>query len=261
MESFNVKFEERQNGKIAYVYFQTSPYNTLTGDQLYELRDLMWNLSEKSDLIVLTSDNEKYFCNGLDPVYLLNASVQDRMRTIDMMIQIIYDLYDLPIPYIAEFTGHAMAGGLVVSAPAEYRFMLNGEFLTGFSEIPVGLFLPSIYMEVVKDYVTPRYLRDVFEGKMFTPKEALEIGLVDGIANNREDLRKLVLDKADHLLSLPKKAYLESRLKARKLKKEWLKRFLEKDKEILRPEVMENDVPIVMKGIIDKVINKKKRSN
>ena len=258
MESFKVEFKERQNGKLAYVFLQTSPYNTVTGNQLYELRDLLWNLSEKVNLIVLTSNNEKYYCNGLDPVYLLNASVQDRMKTIEIMIQIIYDLYDLPVPYIAEFTGHAMAGGLVVSAPAEYRFMLNGEFLTGFSEIPVGLFLPSIYMEVVKDYVTPRYLRDIFEGKMFTPKEALEIGLVDGVANSREDLRKLVLEKADYLLSLPKKAYIESRLKARKLKKDNLKRFLEKDKEILKPEVMEKDVPIVMKGIIDKVINKKK---
>lgn len=259
MESFKVEFEERQNGKLAFVYFQTSPYNTLTGDQLYELRDLMRNLSEKSDLIILTSNNEKYFCNGLDPVHLLNASVQERMRTIDMVIQIIYDLYDLPVPYISEFTGHTMAGGLVVSAPAEYRFMLNGEFLTGFSEIPVGLFLPSIYIEVVKDYVTPRYIRDVFEGKMFTPKEALQIGLVDGIADNRGDLRRLVLEKADHLLSLPKKAYLESRFKARKLKKEKLKRFLEKDKEIfLKPEVMEKDVPKVMEGIVDRVINKKK---
>ncbi len=258
MESFKTEFEERQNGELAYVFFQTSPFNTVTGNQLYELRDLMWNLSEKVNLIVLTSNNKKYYCNGLDPVYLLNASVQDRMKTIEIMIQIIYDLYDLPVPYIAEFTGHAMAGGLVVSAPAEYRFMLNGEFLTGFSEIPVGLYLPSIYKEVVKDYVTPRYLRDIFEGKMFTPKEAFEIGLVDGLANNREDLRKLVLDKADHLLSLPKKAYLESRLKARKLRKEELKRFLDKDKEILQPEVMEKEVPIVMKGIIEKVMNKKK---
>ncbi len=258
MKSFKVDYQEREKGKLAFLSIQTSPFNTFTYEQLQEFRELMFELAGNADIIVLTSENEKYFCNGLDPVYMLNASVEERTETIDLMIHIIYDLYDLPIPYIAEFTGHAVAGGLVVSAPAEYRFMLDGEFLTGFSEIPVGLFLPSIYMEVVKDYVEPRYLRDVFEGKMFSPREAFKVGLVDGVADTKENLRWLVLEKVDYLFSLPKRAYLDSRLKMRRLKKEQLKRFLEKDKEILTKEIMEKEIPRVMQGIVDRVINKKK---
>lgn len=260
MEPFKTVFEDRESGTVAYLFIQTSQYNTLTGEQLFELKDTMYKLSEDSDLIVLTSENKKYFCNGLDPVYLLNASLEERTRTIGMMIEIIYDLYDLPVPYIAELTGHTVAGGLVISAPAENRFMLNGEYLIGFSEIPVGLFLPSIYIEVVKDFVSPRFIRDVFEGKMFSPKEAQDAGIVDGVANSKDELRNMVLDRADKLLSLPKKAYLDSRLNLRRLKKEQLKRFLDSDRRILKPEVMEKEIPIVMQRIVEKVMNKKKQS-
>ena len=257
MASFDVKFEDRKNGKVAYIYFQTSSFNTLTGDQLYEIRDLMWDTSEKSDLIILTSENKKYFCNGLDPMYLVNASVDDRMKTIDMMIQIIYDLYDLPVPFIAEQTGHTMAGGLVITASAEYRYMLKGKFLTGLSEIPVGLVLPSIYLEVIKEYVEPRYIRDVFEGKMFTPEEAYKIGLVDGLADTKEELREKVLKKADFILAFSKQAYQYSRNKRRKLKKEELKKFLDADKQILSKELMEEEIPKIMMGIISKAMGKK----
>jgi len=258
MEPFKTVFEGRKNGTVAYIYIQTSPYNTLTGDHLFGLRDVMYKLAEESDLIVLTSENKKYFCNGLDPVYLLNASVEERMRTIGMMIEIIYDLYDLPVPYIAELTGHTAAGGLVISAPAENRFMLNGEYLIGFSEIPAGLFLPSIYIEVIRDFVSPRFVRDVFEGRMFSPEEALEAGIVDGVANSRDELRNMVLNRADKLLSLPRKAYLDSRLNLRRLKKAQLKQFLDSDRGILKPEVMEKDIPAVMQRIVEKVINKKR---
>lgn len=258
MEPFKTVFEERENGTLAYIFIQTSPYNTLTGGQLFELRDIMYRLSENSDLIVLSSENKKYFCNGLDPVYLLNASIEERTKTIGLMIEIIYDLYDLPVPYIAELTGHTVAGGLVISLPAENRFMLNGEYLIGFSEIPVGLFLPSIYIEVIKEFVSPQFVRDVFEGRMFSPKEALEVGIVDGVADSKAELRNMVLERADQILSLPRKAYLDSRLNMRRLRKEQLKRFLDRDKNILNPEVMEREIPAVMKRIVERVINKKR---
>jgi len=257
MSSYETKFEERENGNIAYIYFNTSSFNTLTGDQLYELKDLMWDTAEKADLIILTSENPKFFCNGLDPMSLINASIEERMKTIDMMIQIIYDLYDLPVPFIAEQTGHTMAGGLVITASAEYRYMLRGKFLTGLSEIPVGLVLPSIYLEVIKEYVEPRYIRDVFEGKMFTPEEAYQIGLVDKLADSREELRKIVLKKADQLLAFSKQAYQYSRIKRRRLRKEELKKFLDADKEILTNELMENELPKIMMGIISKAMGKK----
>jgi len=111
-------------------------------------------------------------------------------------------------PLITEVTGHAMGGGAVITVACDYKYMLDGKGRIGFTEVNVGLPLPGSFIDRIKMCVSARYWAEVcLEGKTYKGAEAKTIGLIDDIAPNKEDLRKLTLKKLDTLSKIPMTAY------------------------------------------------------
>ena len=60
-------------------------------------------------------------------------------------------------------------------------------------------------------------MRGIIEGKAFKTPEALEAGLIDGVADDREAVRALIYKRFDNVLRLPKLAYLATRESYRRM--------------------------------------------
>lgn len=247
---FNIEYENRKFGKIAVITIEAlSPNNTLNREMLAEFIDLMQKTSEEADGMIITSANEKFFSNGLDGATLLDLSKDERKETVSDMIRAYGKLISIKTPWIAELAGHTMAGGAVIATSADNRFMLQGSGRIGFSEMMVGMPLPTAYIMGIRNLVEPKAMRDIMYGAAYKPEEALEIGLIDGIAEDREALRKMSYKKIDSLLRLNRTSFLMTRNNYRKSIVDDIAKVEETDLKSGSEAAMSDEFESVLKNI------------
>ena len=62
--------------------------------------------------------------------------------------------------------------------------MAEGKYIIGLNEIPVGIIVPNSIFNLYAFWMgQANATRSLLEGKLFTPEEALQIGLVDEVVN------------------------------------------------------------------------------
>ncbi|MDZ4725102.1 MAG: enoyl-CoA hydratase/isomerase family protein [Leptospira sp.] len=208
----NFKREEItvSGGKAEIIHMQMNDQNSLTGSNMKEFGSILKEIANDPEKrgAIITSDNEKFFCNGLDAENLLSAPKDKLLDEVGGIVLLFGELIKFDKPLIAEVTGHAMGGGAVITVACDYKYMLDGKGRIGFTEVNVGLPLPGSFVDKIKTCVSGRYWAEVcLEGKTFKGAEAKAIGLIDEIAPSTEELRKLSLKKIDILSKIPMTAY------------------------------------------------------
>jgi enoyl-CoA hydratase/carnithine racemase len=208
----NFKREEItvSGGKAEIIHLQMNDQNSLTGANMKEFGKILNEIKEDPTKkgAIITSDNEKFFCNGLDAQNLLSAPRTNLLDEVGGIVILFGEIVQFDKPLIAEVTGHAMGGGAVITVGCDYKYMLDGKGRIGFTEVNVGLPLPGSFIDRIRMCVSARYWAEVcLEGKTFKGAEAKSIGLIDEIAPSTEDLRKLTLKKLDSLSKIPMTAY------------------------------------------------------
>jgi Delta3-Delta2-enoyl-CoA isomerase len=132
---------------------------------------------------LITTGTDKYYSTGLDLNYLSKAK-----RPHDFMTTLYYPLLQkflgLEMPTIALLNGHAYAGGMVLALAHDFRIMRVDRGFMCMNEVLLPSAIPAGMMSILKHkFGTGNLLRDiVLTAKRFSPKEALDNGLVDGIA-------------------------------------------------------------------------------
>ncbi|EPG72628.1 enoyl-CoA hydratase/isomerase family protein [Leptospira fainei serovar Hurstbridge str. BUT 6] len=205
----NIRIEEK--GPLAWIWLERSPSNEMTEELMDELIEAHQILGAKKSVraVLIGSQNEKFFSNGLDPRYMLERSPEDRVKVFAKLFDMMRVIYTFPKPQVTVINGHAMAGGAVLGILTDFRFMGNGKSRYCFSEVLVGLTIPPTLLNIIESVVGKARLRDVaMLGKAYKPEEAKAIGLVDLIFP-AEELNKKSEDYMLDILDLPQ-ASLES---------------------------------------------------
>ncbi|KAH8255300.1 hypothetical protein KR038_000638 [Drosophila bunnanda] len=172
---------------IATLSMNLAPVNTLTMELMHDLIESINQIeSNKSRGLILTSSNDKVFSAGLDLKELLEPD-KERLKEFWTMFQDLWlALHLCGLPTAAAVNGHAPAAGCVLATACEYRVMLPDLFIgihaTRFS------FVISKWMMLSYQSVLPRRIveRALNQGKLFRTQEALEVGLVDEVADSKE---------------------------------------------------------------------------
>ena len=126
----------------------------------------------------------------------------------------------LRIPVVAALTGHAPAGGCVLSLCCDYRVMARSPnpakpFMIGMNETQVGLAVPEGAQQLMRRVIGPyRAERLLVSGSMVTADEALRIGLVDTVVEV-DQVVPHALEWLGSLLALPRTPMLLTRSLAR----------------------------------------------
>lgn len=129
-------------------------------------------------------------------------------------------LAGLRIPVVAAITGHAPAGGCVLSLCCDYRVMARSAdparpYALGMNETQVGLAVPDGAQQLMRRVVgRHRAERLLVAGSMVAAEEALRIGLVDELAGVDDVVPRAILWLQD-LLRLPRAPMLQTRALAR----------------------------------------------
>ena len=126
----------------------------------------------------------------------------------------------LRIPVVAALTGHAPAGGCVLSLCCDYRVMARSPnpvkpFMIGMNETQVGLAVPEGAQQLMRRVIGPyRAERLLVSGSMVAADEALRIGLVDTVVEV-DQVVPHALEWLGSLLALPRTPMLLTRSLAR----------------------------------------------
>ncbi|XP_020807064.1 enoyl-CoA delta isomerase 1, mitochondrial isoform X3 [Drosophila serrata] len=174
---------------IATLTLNRPPVNSQNVQLLEDLQTSIAEIeSNKSRGLILTSASSNVFSAGLDITELYNTD-EDRLRTIWRALQNAWiALYGSSLPTAAAINGHAPAGGCLLATACEYRVMLPNR-LIGLNETQLGIIAPkwlmSGFLNVLPQRVAERALT---QGRLFTTEEALAEGLVDEIANTKEEV-------------------------------------------------------------------------
>jgi len=234
--SETLRIEDR--GGVRVLSLSRGKANALTTPFCEELRAAAHEAQEDPAVrgVVLTSASPKIFCAGFDLAELAHAEPSAFAQFIRKFDTLFFDLYLLGKPLVAALTGHAVAGGALLAATADFRFAADGPGTIGLPEVTLGVHVPRHCVEAMRATVGEQALTHwALLGETMPFAEARDLGAIDRIvppaalvdeavafagrlagassevyAAIKRDLRGAAFDKAQDVLPDGRKAFTDS---------------------------------------------------
>jgi enoyl-CoA hydratase len=132
--------------------------------------------------VVLTSASPSIFCGGFDLGVLAHADPEDFGHFLRIFDTLFFDLFLLAKPLVAALTGHAVAGGALLAATADFRLAAEGHGTIGLPEVTLGVHVPRHCVEAMRVTVGETALRHwALLGETMPFSEAHALGAIDRI--------------------------------------------------------------------------------
>src|SRR2546430_11128637 len=163
-------------------------------------------LAARARALVITG-YEGFFSAGLDLPAL--DALDDRAMGSFMsgFSRTMRRIFELPMPVVAAVNGHAIAGGCVLALQADVRIGAASDFRIGLNEVQLGIGLPAVVLESLRAQVPPPSLLPIAqEGRLFSPEDALSVGLLHEVVPE-DHLEQRAVARAMELGALPGAAY------------------------------------------------------
>jgi enoyl-CoA hydratase len=129
-------------------------------------------------------DLQRITDGGLDYVRVFRAALSEAVRAI----------FYHPGPVVAAVNGTAIAGGCVLAAACDIRFMARGRI--GLTEMRIGVPLAAVSLEVMRHVTGPGLRRLLLGAPLLNPEEAASAGLVDHVTTPEALLESAVAEAA-----------------------------------------------------------------
>jgi enoyl-CoA hydratase/carnithine racemase len=108
---------------------------------------------------------------------------------------------------VAAITGHAVAGGCILTLCCDYRFIAEGKKKMGLNEIKLGVPIPYPADCILRQIIGFRNSREIVDsGEFYLPEKLLHLGLVDKILPTDQVVARAI-EKAKSLDALPADAF------------------------------------------------------
>jgi enoyl-CoA hydratase/carnithine racemase len=218
---------------VAIVALDHGVVNPLGPEMVQALSEALGAVREDptARALVLTSANDKFFSIGLDIPELFPLSREEFGRFFHGFSRLCLELFTFPKPTVAALTGHALAGGFILTTCCDYRFIAEGRKLLGMNEVKLGVPVPYAADRILRELVGGRAAREICEsGEFYPPEASLRLGLVDAVLPLGE-VQPRAVEKARTLGSSPSPAYAETkRNRVERVEADILARMEEKDR-------------------------------
>lgn len=164
---------ENQSG-VTVVRLNHGKVNALDLELLRAITGAMRELDEGTP-VVLTGTG-KVFSAGVDLRRIVDGGAEYVGEYLPALTETFLAVFDHPGPVVAAVNGHALAGGCVIAAACDVRFMSQGTI--GLTELGVGVPFPTAAIEIMRHVVGPAAERLVLTADPLDVPAAVTIGLV-----------------------------------------------------------------------------------
>lgn len=177
---------------------------------------------------VVLAGRPGFFSAGLNLKLLPTLPPAELRTTMIAFGRTMLRVFTLPIPTVAAVSGHAVAGGAMLMFACDLRWVAEGPFRIHLNEVAIGLPLPTWAITLAHAAVPPRWHTEaILHARPYTPDEALERGIVDGVARPAERLLAEACAAAAPLTALDRAAYATSKSRHRAMVVKWAADLLE----------------------------------
>jgi enoyl-CoA hydratase len=203
-------------GPVGMVTLRRPPANAMNIELLEEMTEVFERLGQDKSLrsVVLTGQGNS-FCAGVDLKAVPHYNDADQRRMVVALNRAFFAVYSFPGPVVGAINGHAIAGGLVLALCCDWRIAAKVQFLTGLTEVRVGVPYPVGAMEVVRQELRPDVLRHlVLFAQNITAAAAVEAGVFDEMVEPSSLLDR-AMEKAGEFAALPQIAFMKTKRQIR----------------------------------------------
>ncbi|XP_028268695.1 enoyl-CoA delta isomerase 1, mitochondrial [Parambassis ranga] len=181
--SSKIKVDFDQSSGVAVMHMQSPPVNSLSLEFLTELCINVEKLEMDKSCrgLIITSNQPKVFSAGLDIMEMYGKSPERCGEFWKAVQEMWLKLYGSNLVTIAAISGSSPAGGCLMSMTCDYRIMAdNPRYSIGLNETQLGIVAPFWFKDTMVNTVGHRTTELALElGMLYSPAEALKIGLVD----------------------------------------------------------------------------------
>jgi 3,2-trans-enoyl-CoA isomerase len=213
MNTINVTIKDR----LALITLNRGKSNALNREMVTELNDMMRNIENDANIggVVITGRGH-FFSAGLDLIELYGYNEEEIAAFWVLFLQFTARIIAFKKPLVAAVNGHSPAGGCIIALACDARVMAEGKYIIGLNEVPVGIIVPDSVFNLYAFWLgKANASRSLLEGKLFSPEEALNIGLVDELVNP-DSIMTAAERKIRKYMALEPNTWQQSKLNIRK---------------------------------------------
>lgn len=203
--------------RLAVITLNRGKSNSLNREMVTELQDMLHNVENDENIggVVITG-RENFFSAGLDLIELYHYNEQEARSFWHLFLDFTAKITAFKKPIVAAINGHSPAGGCVIALACDARVMAEGKYIIGLNEVPVGIIVPDSIFKLYSFWLgKANAYRNLLEGKLFSPEEALSVGLVDEIVKP-ESILTAAERKARKYMAFEANTWQQSKLNLRK---------------------------------------------
>ena len=201
---------------IARITMDDGKANVMTTEWLDTFSKTMDEVCASGAKALLLSGREKFFSGGLDLKAVTAMDAAGLKKHLGRFARVAFKLQLLPMPVVGLITGHAVAGGFIISSACDFRIGLDGPYKYQLTELALGIALPE-WLPVIFE---PSLSKSAFESialsaRTLSPQEMKDNGYLLSLDREMSELTARGDMLAAQLAELSTQAYADSKVMMR----------------------------------------------
>jgi enoyl-CoA hydratase/carnithine racemase len=245
---------DHQDG-IAKIHLDHPKHNTLTYELLSGLTSVINNMSSaprgvRPRVIVISSAVEAQFSQGIDPLAIVNGSMEDRKKIFLALGDLVEAVWYSYIPVITDVSGPAIAGGAVLAMLGDFILMDVDRSKICFSEVKVGLPVPAFIQRLVQVKTSPsNWTEMILLGRNYNATDAMKIGIANALYRDGAEREDLLSQYIGKIVRLSPEVLSES-LRQTRLGERWLLDAFRQDMASFSPFLTDEFLGGALKSVL-----------
>lgn len=202
MEQQTVTLE--RDGHIATIKLnRPNALNAFNYETLVRLGEIIETIEQqmKEIRVVIVTAEGRAFCAGADLKERRTLNEQQVRRNVRKIRDVFSALERIPQPTIAAINGFAFGGGFELALACDFRYALQ-EAKMGLTEVSLGIIPGAGGTQRLSKLIGPSRAKElILTAKKICATEAFEYGILNGVAENFEQLNAKVQSMANDILA------------------------------------------------------------
>ena len=217
-------------GSVARITLDDGKVNAMSADLFAALNAALDRAEREKPGAVVIAGRPGCYSAGLDLKLLPTLPPADLRATLVTFGRTMLRIFTFPIPTVAAVTGHAVAGGAMLAFACDLRWVADGPFRIHLNEVAIGLTLPTWALAIAYSSIPSRWHTEaLLHARAYSPGEALERGMVHGVARPGERVIEEATAAAAPLAALDQPAYATTKARHRAMIVRWASDVLESE--------------------------------
>lgn len=216
--------------KVALIKLDDGKMNVMNWEFFHELNSsLDQAVADQAAAIIFTS-RPGVFSAGLDLKLLVTQTLPEAIKFQRAFAEIMLRVYLFPIPTIAAYRGHSIAGGAILSFACDRFMAADGPYKVQINEVANKMIIPTWISIICRSSIPPRYWKEaLLHARIYSPREACEKGIIDDLVDEGADVLEAAGAYARDLFKLDARAYGATKKIMRQKDADYALQVLEKE--------------------------------